>query len=61
MKLKQLNLLAGILAGLSLGMSADAAGIDPEVSYRALDLQQAFGEQVVPQKASIQDRWQYLG
>ncbi|MCB1610010.1 MAG: trypsin-like serine protease [Xanthomonadales bacterium] len=61
MKLKQLNLLAGILAGLSLGMSADAAGIDPEVSYRALDLQQAFGEQVVPQKASIQVRWQYLG
>ncbi|MCB1589283.1 MAG: trypsin-like serine protease [Xanthomonadales bacterium] len=51
-----------LLAALLVSSSSWAGDvIRPEVSYQPLDLQAAFGSERVPQKSSVDVRWQYLG
>lgn len=62
MKNQGLKTIIGILSGALLSASCLAADtIRPEISYQPLDLQRVFGAELVPQKSTIDVRWQYLG
>lgn len=62
MKNRSLKVLCSLIGGAAMSVSCLAADdIRPEVSYQPLDLQRAFGAELVPQKSSLDVRWQYLG
>ncbi len=62
MRNKGIKLILSLLSGAALSVSCLAADeIRPENSYQPLDLQRAFGSELVTQKSTIDVRWQYLG
>lgn len=56
-----MNTIHLIRSGLLLGLGLAASAASAQVEYRSLDLQAAFGSELVPAKSSVEVRWEHLG
>jgi V8-like Glu-specific endopeptidase len=56
-----MNPVSLIRSSLLLGLGLAAGAASAQVEYRSLDLQAAFGAELVPAKSSVDVRWERLG